>query len=124
MTRTVRAELANVDDQLKSGMFAEVRVALADQRELITLPSSAVIFSTFGDNVFLVQEQDGGGLTVKRVAVRLSARRGDQVAVEAGLKPGDMVVVAGQVRLRDGAAVTIDNSLELFNQAEVTNVED
>jgi membrane fusion protein (multidrug efflux system) len=119
---TVRGELANVDDQLRSGMFAEVTVPLPDQRELITLPSSAVIFSTFGDNVFLVHEKDGGGLTVKRVAVRLSGRRGDQVAVEAGLNPGDTVVVAGQVRLRDGAAVRIDNSLQLFNQADVTDV--
>lgn len=121
---TVRGELANPKDQLRSGMFAEVGVPLADQRELITLPSSAIIFSTFGDNVFLVQEQDGGRLTVKRAAVRLGGRRGDQVAVEAGLNPGDRVVVAGQIRLRDGAMVTIDSSLELFDQAEVTNVAD
>ena len=121
---TVRGELANVDNQLRSGMFAEVSVPLSDQRELLTLPSSAVIFSTFGDNVFIVQPQDGGGLTVKRVAVRLGGRRGDQVAVETGLSPGDQVVVAGQIRLRDGAPVRVDNSLELFDEPEVTDVPD
>ena len=121
---TVRGELTNHQDQLKPGMFAGVAVPLADATELITLPSSAVIYSTFGDNVFVIRRQGDSAITVERVAVRLGARRGDQVAVEDGLEPGDEVVVAGQVRLRDGAPVTIDSKLALFDEAEVTDVAD
>ncbi len=121
---TVRGELANPEDQLRSGMFAAVDVPLGDQRELITLPTAAIIYSTFGDNVFVVRHHDGGASTVERVAVRLGGRRGDQVAVEAGLNPGEQVVVAGQIRLRDGAEVSIDSSLALFDDAEVTDVVD
>ena len=121
---TVRAQLANRDNQLRPGMFAGVAVPLADRRELITLPTSAVIYSTFGDNVFVIRRQDSGTITAHRVAVQLGGRRGDQVAVETGLSPGDEVVVAGQVRLREGAQVSIDSSLEPFDEAEVTVVVD
>ncbi len=63
-------------------------------------------------------------MTAQRVAVRLGARRGDQVAIEEGLNPGDEVVVAGQIRLRDGVQVSIDTTLALFDEAEVIDVAD
>ncbi len=121
---TVRGELANPEDQLRSGMFAAVEIPLSDQMEFITLPSAAIIYSTFGDNVFVVRRQNGASPTVERVAVRLGARRGDQVAVEAGIELGDEVVVAGQIRLRDGTAVSVDSALALFDDAEVPDVVD
>lgn len=121
---TVRAELANQQNALRPGMFAAVSVPLAGRRELITLPTSAVLYSTFGDNVFVVRRDGSGDMIAQRVAVRLGARRGDQVAVEEGLSPGDEVVVAGQIRLRDGAQVSIDTTLALFDEAEIIDVAD
>ena len=121
---TVRGELVNPDERLRPGMFVGVAVPLDEEQQLITLPSSAVVYSTFGDNVFLVRDGPNGGLTVERVAIQIGARRGDQVAVELGLEPGDRVVVAGQVRLRDGVPIRIDDTLALFDEAEVLDAVD
>jgi len=117
---TVRGQLDNGDALLAPGMFVGVEVTLADQRQFITLPSSAIIYSPFGDNVYVVEEADGGKLVAKRLAIQTGRRRGDQVAIERGLSGGEQVVVAGQINLRDGVPVTIDDRVEPFNEAVVT----
>jgi membrane fusion protein (multidrug efflux system) len=117
---TVRGQLDNGDALLAPGMFVGVEVTLADQRQFITLPSSAIIYSPFGDNVYVVEEADGGKLVAKRLAIQTGRRRGDQVAIERGLSGGEQVVVAGQINLRDGVPVTIDDRVEPFNDPVVT----
>lgn len=120
---TVRAALPNGQGQLRPGMFVKVIIPLADERNLITLPTSSPVYSTFGDNVFVVVKE-GGAQVVKRKSVTLGERRGDQVAVLDGLEAGELVVVAGQVKLRDGMAVSIDEGLQPFNQARVSGTID
>jgi membrane fusion protein (multidrug efflux system) len=50
-------------------------------------------------------------LVVQQRFIKVGATRGDQVAIASGLKPGDRVVTSGQMKLRNGAAVQINNSV-------------
>ncbi len=117
---TVRARLANDDDLLTPGMFVSVEVQLADERQFITLPSSSIIYSPFGDNVYRVEQGENNQLIAKRIAVVIGPRRGDQVAITKGISVGDRVVVAGQINLRDGVPVTVDERVIPYNDSVVT----
>lgn len=119
---TVRGQVANPDGLLRPGMFVTATVETGAARSVVTLPSSAIIYSTFGDNVYVIAGD--GALTVERRAVRVGGRRGDQVMIVEGVEPGEKVVTAGQIRLRDGATVTIDEDVSPFNEAEPVGVED
>lgn len=119
---TVRGQVANPDGLLRPGMFVTATVETGASRAVVTLPSSAIIYSTFGDNVYVVTGD--GTLTVERRAVRVGGRRGDQVMISDGVTAGERVVTAGQIRLRDGATVVIDDDVTPFNDAEPTGVED
>jgi membrane fusion protein, multidrug efflux system len=112
----VRASLHNPDRRLVPGMLANIRVDYGDKSSLITLPQTVVTFNPFGDTVFVVQ-QDGLNaqgkprLTVRQRFVVLGAMRGDQIAVQSGLKVGEIVVSAGQIKLRNGTEVTVNNEV-------------
>jgi membrane fusion protein, multidrug efflux system len=112
----VRASLHNPDRRLVPGMLANIRVDYGDKSSLITLPQTVVTFNPFGDTVFVVQ-QDGLNaqgkprLTVRQRFVVLGATRGDQIAVQSGLKVGEIVVSAGQIKLRNGTEVTVNNEV-------------
>jgi membrane fusion protein (multidrug efflux system) len=111
-TRTVRlrATLANPEMVLRSGMFVEVAVQLPTRDAVITLPRAAVTYAPYGDSVFVVEERDGQ-LSVQRQQISTGAVRSDEVEVVEGLQPGQRVVLAGQVKLRNGQAVQIDNEV-------------
>ena len=106
----IRAVLENAERLLRPGMFAEVGTVLPAREGLVTVPRTAVSFAPYGDTVFLVQEQEGQ-TTVQRRQVATGESRGGQVEIREGLAPGDRVVIAGQVKLRNGQAVAIDNSV-------------
>ena len=117
---TVRAEIPNDDDLLAPGMFVSVEVELGEAQQFVTLPSSSVIYSPFGDNVFLVESGADNRLVAKRVPIVTGPRRGDQVAIVRGVTAGDRVVVAGQINLRDGVPVIVDDRIVPFNESVVT----
>ena len=102
----VRAELKNPDLKLRPGMFARVSTLLPEQERVLTLPRESISFNTYGDSVFLIEEKDGKTL-VQRRQIDTGAVRGDEVAVLDGLKAGDRVVSAGQVKLTNGQEVQI-----------------
>lgn len=110
---TVRATLANPDGLLRPGMFAEVRTVLPMQSGVLTLPRTAVSYAPYGDSVFVIEPQEGGKLTVQRKQVQTGATRGGRVEILSGLEAGTRVVSAGQVKLRNGQSVRIDNSVAL-----------
>lgn len=113
----VRATLKNPDRKLLPGMFASVTIESGEPSRHITLPQTAITYNPYGDTVYLVVEegtQENG--EPKRVAkqsfVTLGGTRGDLVAVLKGVEPGQTVVSGGQMKLRNGVPVTINNSVQ------------
>lgn len=117
-TRTVqvRATLRNVGMKLRPGMFGTVNVRVGTPVNRVTLPQTAIAYNSYGDTVFIVNHaKDAAGkdeLVADQVFVTLGNTRGDQVAVLSGVKPGDVVVNAGQIKLKNGSVVQINNSIE------------
>ncbi|MBS0663542.1 MAG: efflux RND transporter periplasmic adaptor subunit [Verrucomicrobia bacterium] len=107
-TRTVdlRAELANPGERLRPGMFARVEVLLPPTPHALVLPATAVVHNPYGETVYVVED----GVAHQRF-IRTGPQRGDLVLVRQGLKPGEMVVTSGQIKLHHGSAVRLDNSL-------------
>lgn len=114
-TRTinVRAELANPGRRLRPGMFAEVLTLEGGRREVLTVPRTAVSFNTYGDFVYVIEQDGSGKLNVRRRQVQIGEAREGRVVVRKGLAAGERVVRAGLVKLRDGQPVQIDNSVQL-----------
>jgi membrane fusion protein, multidrug efflux system len=111
----VRATFENPDGRLRPGMFANVEVLSAEKRSVLTVPATAVMFAPYGDSVFAIEEKkDQGGKTTtvaRQKFVRTGERRGDLVAVAEGLKAGETIVSAGVFKLRNGAAVAVNDAL-------------
>jgi membrane fusion protein (multidrug efflux system) len=115
----IQATLANPDGKLRSGMFVQTEVSLGATQSVIALPASAISYAPFGDSVFIVADlKDDKGRTyrgVRQQFVKLGPGRGDQIAVLSGVKPGDEVVTSGIFKLRNGAAVQINNTVQPAN---------
>ena len=93
-------------------MYVRVHAAAGPPAEYVTLPQTAITYSPYGASVYtLATPQAGRAPIATQVFVETGATRGDQVAVVKGVKPGDLVVTSGQLKLRNGAAVAIDNTV-------------
>ena len=117
---TVRAEISNPDGMLLPGLFATAKVDQGEERQYLTLPSTAIAYNPYGSTVFIVKDEgkDDKGkpkLTVEQRVVTTGPTRGDQVAILSGLKAGETVVTAGQLKLRNGAPVFINNAIQPSN---------
>ena len=116
----VRAEFANKDGVLLPGMFATVDIDTGAPQKYVTLPQTAITYNPYGDIVYLVEDKgkDANGkpqLVAQQTFVTTGATRGDQVAILKGVKEGDTVVTAGQIKLRNGSPVLVDNSVQPAN---------
>lgn len=115
----VQATLANPEGKLKPGMFVQVELGYGVGREAITLPASAINYAPYGDSVFIITDlKSPKGETyrgVRQQFVKVDGSRGDQVAVVSGVNPGDEVVTSGVFKLRNGAAVKINNKVQPGN---------
>jgi RND family efflux transporter MFP subunit len=116
----VRAKLDNPDGRLLPGMYANVLVEAGAPQDVVTVPQTAVTFSLYGDNVFVVvpdKKPDPNNkdeqLEIERRFVKAGAMRNGRVQITDGLKPGDRVVTAGHNKIDQGAKVRIDNSVAL-----------
>jgi multidrug efflux system membrane fusion protein len=114
-TMTIQATMPNPDDALLPGMFVNAAVVLPPQPDMMVLPETAVDYTLYGDSVYVIREdgKDAKGnpiLKAVRTPVKTGARWGNNVAIQDGLKPGDRVVAAGQVKVQSGAQVAISDS--------------
>ena len=112
----VRATLQNADRRLLPGMYATVAITVGAPERRITLPQTAITYSPYGDSVYVVDDKgaDASGkpqLVARQTFVTIGPTRGDQVAVLNGVKDGEQVVVAGQIKLHNGSTVMINNSI-------------
>jgi multidrug efflux system membrane fusion protein len=113
-TRTimVQATLANPGEALLPGMFVDAAVVLPPEPDRVVLPQTAVDYTLYGDSVYVIRAagNDPGGkplLKAFRTPVKTGARWADNVAILSGVKPGERVVAAGQIKLQDGAPVIV-----------------
>ena len=115
----VQATFSNADGRLRPGMFVQSEVVLGPEQKVIALPASAINYAPYGDSVYVVADiKSADGHVYKGVRqqfVTLSGSRGDQVAVLSGVKAGDVVVTSGVFKLRNGAAVLVNNSVTPAN---------
>ncbi len=120
----VQATLQNAEQKLRPGMFAKVSVIMPQREQVIALPVSSVHYAPYGDSVFIVgddKDEDGKPIkSVKEQFVKLGTARGDLVAIISGVKSGDEVVTAGVFRLKSGAAVIINNTVQPNSEASPT----
>ena len=115
----VQATVANPHGKLRPGMFVEVEVTVGSDRDVIALPASAISYAPFGDSVWIIEDvKSPEGKTyrgVRQQFVKVEGSRGDQVGIVSGLKGGEEVVTSGVFKLRPGAAVTVNNSIQPAN---------
>jgi membrane fusion protein (multidrug efflux system) len=141
----VEATLSNPKRQLLPGMFANASVEVGDKKRYLTLPQTAITYNPYGSTVFVVMTADqaaaaaranaasggasaaapaqaasGSGLVVQQAFVTTGETRGDQVAILSGLKEGQEVVTSGQVKLKNGTSIVIDNTIVPANSPNPT----
>jgi len=115
----VQATLANPGGKLRPGMFVQAEAGVGGSSTIMALPASAISYAPFGDSVFVVTDlKNPAGQSyrgVRQQFVKLGPARGDQIAVTSGVKPGDEVVTSGLFKLRNGAAVVVNNKVKPTN---------
>jgi membrane fusion protein (multidrug efflux system) len=115
----VEAAIMNPKHLLLPGMFASIEVKAGEVKKYITLPQTAVSFNPYGETVFIIEESTGPRgkkvLTAKQVFVTTGPVRGDQIAIISGVEPGQLVVTSGQIKLKSGSRVVINNRVQPSN---------
>jgi membrane fusion protein (multidrug efflux system) len=102
----VQATFVNPDDALRPGMYGEITVRTGQPRQVIAVPEPAITYNTYGQYVYVI-EQGKQGLIANERNVQAGESRNGLTIVSRGLKTGERVVIAGQVKLHPGAAITI-----------------
>jgi membrane fusion protein, multidrug efflux system len=116
----IRASLGNPDHRLLPGMFASIAIDVGTPQPFVTLPQTAVTYNPFGSTVYLVENKgkDADGkeqLAAQQVFVTTGDTRGDQVAILKGVGEGQTVVTAGQIKLRNGSPLLVNNTVQPTN---------
>jgi membrane fusion protein (multidrug efflux system) len=130
-TRNVQIEATapNAKRQLVPGMFANVRVSSGEESRYLTLPQTSITFNPYGSTVFVAKESDkkedkdekgNAKIVAQQVFVTTGPTRGDQVAILKGIEPGTQVVTSGQVKLKNGTPLIIDNKVQPANNPNPT----
>ena len=122
-TRNIALEgrIDNKDDALLPGMFVRVSVDTGAPEQQLTLPQTAISYNPYGSTLFVAHEEpaaDGGKASLKaqQVFVKTGERRGDQIAILDGIQEGDMVVTSGQMKLKNGTPLIINNAVIPANE--------
>lgn len=127
----VQATIANPKHLLLPGMYASAIVDVGEKKRYLTLPQTAITYNPYGSTVFIVKPaapkenapaapQAEAGLEVEQAFVTTGDTRGDQVAITSGLKEDQMVVTSGQIKLKNGSRVVVDNTVQPANSPNPT----
>lgn len=137
----IRATVQNPQHKLLPGMYANISLDSGASQKYLTVPLNSISFNPYGETVFIITTADeyyaeqnakakaeglpehtpgpgeptGKMLVSKQVFVSVGPTRGDQVAILKGVKAGDEVVTSGQLKLKNGAAVEINNKVQPAN---------
>lgn len=122
----IQATLANPKNQLLPGMFANVSLDVGEKKRYLTVPQTAITYNPYGATVFVLKtgetKDDKGNaqLEAQQVFVTVGPTRGDQVAILKGVEAGQQVVTSGQIKLKSGTPVVVDNTIVPANSANPT----
>lgn len=120
---SVEAEIDNTQGDLVPGMFAEIHIESGKSKAYLTLPQTAISYNAYGATVFVARPAEAKDADkpamplAEQVFVKTGEVRGDQVAVLSGIKEGDMVVTSGQMKLKNGTPLIINNAHPPANEA-------
>lgn len=117
----VQATIDNPEHLLKPGMFADVAVLAGERRSVVAVPDTAISYSLYGDAIYVVKEVEGGekpALKVEERFVTIGETHAGWTEVLEGVEAGERVVTAGQLKLRDGASVNVNNEVELGGEPD------
>ncbi len=120
-TRNVQVEatIPNPKKLLLPGMFGRAAVDSGEKKHYLTLPQTAITYNPYGATVFIAADKkDANGnpqVQAQQVFVTPGPTRGDQVAILKGVTEGAMVVTSGQLKLKNGTPLRIDNSVRPAN---------
>lgn len=118
----VRARVPNRGGALLPGAFATVTLRSGAAHDYVTLPNAAISYNPFGATVYVVEHKGAGAdgkprLVAQQRFVTTGMTRGDQVAIVSGVKAGETVVTAGQLKLHNGSVVLVDNTVRPADSA-------
>ena len=121
---TVEATVDNPKHSLVPGMFARALVDSGTAQRYLTVPQTSVTYNPYGTTVFIAtaQKNDKGEdvLTAQQTFIKTGPTRGDQVAIVSGVKEGDLLITSGQMKLKNGSPVQINNSAAPLNEPAPT----
>jgi len=124
----IEARIANPRHELLPGMYATIKIQAGAAKRYLTIPRTAVTFNPYGENIYIVEEKgatkDGKpSLFVRQTFVTLGPARGDQVAILKGVKEGERIVTSGQLKLKSGSPVVINNQVQPASDANPSPAE-
>lgn len=114
----VQATFANPEQAMRPGMFARLQMNVGEQRDVVTIPRSAISFKPYGNSVYVLtdaESKDEKGrplMNVKQRFVTTGQMQGDLVVVEEGLLVGEQVATSGLLKLRSGGTAIINNDVQ------------
>lgn len=108
---SLQATLDNREDMLRPGMFARLSLPLGDATEQVVVPQTAIAYRPYGNSVYVIQGE-GEQLSVSQRFVTLGDTRGDMIAIEKGLEPGERIVTSALLKLNSGVPIKIDNTIQ------------
>ena len=114
----VRATLENPQHKMLPGMYATAEIVAGVKQRYITLPQTAITFNPYGNTVYVAGNtgtKETPKLVAKQTFVTTGDTRGDQIAILGGIKAGDIIVTAGQLKLQNGTPLIINNSIQPEN---------
>lgn len=127
----VRATAKDPDKRLRPGMFVNIELRLETARPVVLVPFTALVHASYGESLFIVEDMPASATPAadtttptdakptspkpriaRQTFVRIGETRGDFVEILQGLKGGEEVVSAGAFKLRNGAAILVNNTVD------------
>ena len=110
----VEATLVHPSSGIVPGAYAKARWEYGDVQNWITVPQSAITYNPYGATAFLIHfnGSDHSHGSAQQVLIKTGETRGDQVAILSGVQEGDDIVTSGQLKLKNGSPVVINNQLQ------------
>ncbi len=122
----IEGKIDNPEGALLPGMFVSLSIDAGEAQLLLTLPQTAISYNAYGSTLFVAKPSEAkksdadksdapAAMIAQQLFIKTGEKRGDQISILEGLKEGDMVVTSGQLKLKNGTPLIIDNAVQPAN---------